>query len=109
MDHYRYWKTSYGEEIRVIFLDCRRQLDNFLNFLFTTMIVSFIGLLSVLFLMIYFSGRIVKPFSDNYEKQKRFITDAGHELKTPLTVISANSELARMTYGNSEWFDGITV
>ena len=33
MDHYRYWKTSYGGEIRVIFLDCRRQLDNFLNFL----------------------------------------------------------------------------
>ena len=37
----------------------------------------------------------------------QFITDAGHELKTPLTVISANSELARMTYGDSEWFDGI--
>ncbi len=107
MDHYRYWKTSYGEEIRVIFLDCRRQLDNFLNFLFTTMIVSFIGLLSVLFLMIYFSGRIVKPFSDNYEKQKRFITDAGHELRTPLTIIEADTEVLEMDFGENEWLQDI--
>ena len=107
MDHYRYWKTSYGGEIRVIFLDCRRQLDNFLNFLFTTMIVSFIGLLSVLFLMIYFSGRIVKPFSDNYEKQKRFITDAGHELRTPLTIIEADTEVLEMDFGENEWLQDI--
>ena len=107
MDHYRYWKTSYGGEIRVIFLDCRRLLDNFLNFLFTTMIVSFIGLLSVLFLMIYFSGRIVKPFSDNYEKQKRFITDAGHELRTPLTIIEADTEVLEMDFGENEWLQDI--
>ena len=107
MDHYRYWKTSYGGEIRVIFLDCRRQLDNFLNFLFTTMIVSFIGLLSVLFLMIYFSGRIVKPFSDNYEKQKRFITDAGHELRTPWTIIEADTEVLEMDFDENEWLQDI--
>ena len=47
--------------------------------------------------------RIVKPFSDNYEKQKRFITDAGHELKTPLTVIEADTEILEMDFGENEW------
>ena len=47
--------------------------------------------------------RIVKPFSDNYEKQKRFITDAGHELKTPLTVIEADTEILEMGFGENEW------
>lgn len=47
------------------------------------------------------------PIAESYIRQKQFVTDAGHELKTPLTVISANNELLRMLYGDSEWFDGI--
>lgn len=43
----------------------------------------------VLGLMILLSKHIIKPFSENYEKQKRFITDAGHEIKTPITIINA--------------------
>lgn len=78
---------------------------------FTMLVISVsIGILSfllVLFIIILASGRAVKPVAESYERQKQFVTDAGHELKTPLTVISANNELARMLYGSSEWFDGI--
>lgn len=104
---YRYWQCSYNGEVRIIFLDCRRQLDNFQNFLLTTFGVSGLGLLSVFALMVFLSSRIVKPFSDNYEKQKRFITDAGHELKTPLTIIEADTEILEMDFGENEWLKDI--
>jgi len=78
---------------------------------FTMLLISlFIGILSfllVLLVIIFASGRAVKPIAESYARQKQFVTDAGHELKTPLTVISANNELARMIYGRSEWFDSI--
>ena len=73
----------------------------------TTFSVSGVGLLSVFILMLGLSARIVKPFSDNYEKQKRFITDAGHELKTPLTIIDADAEILEMDFGENEWLQDI--
>ncbi len=107
IDHYRYLSSASGTEVRIIFLDCRRQLDTFQNLLLTALGVTVLGLLAVLILMIYLSARIVKPFSDNYEKQKRFITDAGHELKTPLTIIDADTEILEMDFGENEWLQDI--
>ncbi len=51
--------------------------------------------------------RIVRPLEENDRRQKRFVSDAGHELKTPIAVISANSELLRRETGDSEWLDNI--
>ncbi|WP_306479686.1 sensor histidine kinase [Mediterraneibacter sp.] len=106
-DHYRYLISDSGSEIRIIFLDCRRQLDLFHNLFMTGFGVTAVGLLAVFVLMVYLSARIVKPFSDNYEKQKRFITDAGHELKTPLTIIDADTEILEMDFGENEWLKDI--
>lgn len=59
----------------------------------------------VLFLVIFtiFSGKIIRPFIRNMEKQRRFITNAGHELKTPLAIIQANTELQELMTGENEW------
>lgn len=70
-------------------------------------IIGALSFLLVLLIIIFASGRAIRPIAESYTKQKQFVTDAGHELKTPLTVISANNELARMIYGDSEWFDSI--
>ncbi|MBO4770560.1 MAG: HAMP domain-containing histidine kinase [Clostridia bacterium] len=56
---------------------------------------------------IFIAGKIVRPLEENDRRQKRFVSDAGHELKTPIAVISANSELLRRESGGSEWLDNI--
>lgn len=109
--YYRYMKTSVitenGEKNMYIFLDCNRELLTFYNFLFTSITVSVIGLLLVLMLLIVFSKFAIKPIAESYEKQKRFVTDASHELKTPLTIISANADVLEIEQGSSEWIDSI--
>lgn len=109
--YYRYMKTSVitenGEKDMYIFLDCNRELLTFYNFLFTSITVSVIGLLLVLMLLIVFSKFAIKPIAESYEKQKRFVTDASHELKTPLTIISANADVLEIEQGNNEWIDSI--
>lgn len=106
-EKYRYVMITSNSETRVIFLDCRRNLATFQNFILTALGVSTAGLLAVFILMFFLSARIVKPFSENYEKQKRFITDAGHELKTPLAIIDADAEILEMDFGENEWLNDV--
>ena len=61
----------------------------------------------VLMLIFLLSGKAVKPIAESYEKQKQFVTDANHELKTPLTLIMANVEIAELELGKNEWLDDI--
>ncbi len=108
IDTYRYFiYTDQSNTIHVCFLSCHRELSSFQNFLFNSILVSVIGYIAVLLLLIVTSNKIIKPVSESYEKQKRFITDAGHELKTPLTIISADTEVLEMDYGKNEWLSDI--
>jgi len=106
-DDYRFTVSEEENGTRVIFLDCGRGLSNVRTMLFSSAAISVLGLLAVLVLLIIFSGRIIKPVAESYEKQKRFITDAGHEIKTPVTIIGADADLAEMEFGESEWLTDI--
>lgn len=102
---YKFAKTDSGYSLAV--LDATAQIKTVLSVLGITLLVS-AAATAVLFVIIYnIAGRVIRPISESYEKQKQFITDAGHELKTPLTAISANSEILKMTYGENEWSDAI--
>ena len=96
VDEFRYSVSSEGDTTRITFLDCGRVLESFRVFLKASILMSLAGLLIVFVVICYFAGRIVRPVAESYEKQKRFITDAGHEIKTPLAIIKANIDLMDM-------------
>lgn len=104
---YRYMKMQDSDTIRIIFLDCTRDLSTFYTFLSVSGVCSTVGLCTVLLLMIIFSKRLTKPVTESYEKQKQFITDAGHEIKTPLAIIIADTDVLEMDIGENEWISDI--
>lgn len=61
----------------------------------------------ILLLIVLLSKRAVRPAAESYEKQKQFITDANHELKTPLTLILSNLDIVEAEIGKNEWLDDI--
>ena len=91
----------------IIFADISSQLLNAFSLLGQTMLVGLCTLIAMFILVFLFSGRAVAPVVESLEKQKRFITDAGHELKTPLAVISANVDVLEIESGKSEWTTSI--
>lgn len=106
--NYRYKKELKNDGLTYVgFLDIKERLDSFNNFLLLSSLIS-IGAFLALFTLIFFGSKIVfKPTEEAYKKQKRFITNASHELKTPLTIISADMDLIEMDNGKNEWSESI--
>ena len=107
VDNLRYRRIAEDDQVRIVFLDWGRRLDAFRFFLAASIGLSLAGYIVVFILIAVFSGRIIRPVSESYEKQKRFITDAGHEIKTPLSVIAADADVLELDTGKNEFLDDI--
>lgn len=105
--NYRYTATVQGDETTYVFVDCSRELASFRSFLSASVAISCIGWLAVLAIVTVASGAVIRPMVESYSKQKRFITDASHEIKTPLAVIDAANEVQEIESGESEWTQSI--
>lgn len=105
--NYRYTIAAQGEKTTYVFVDCSRELSSFHSFLSASVAISCIGWLAVLAIVTVASGAVIRPMVESYNKQKRFITDASHEIKTPLAVIDAANEVQEIESGESEWTQSI--
>lgn len=105
--NFRYMKLSLNGYDSVLCLDCFNSLSNTRYFLFVSLAASFVGWITVFAIVLAFSGKIISPVSKSYEKQKRFITDAGHEIKTPLAIIEADIGVMEINGDENEWLSDI--
>ena len=105
--NFRYMKLSLNGYDSVLCLDCFNSLSNTRYFLFVSLAASFVGWITVFAIVLAFSGKIIAPVSKSYEKQKRFITDAGHEIKTPLAIIEADIGVMEINGDENEWLSDI--
>lgn len=104
---YRYAAVSAPDETRVVFVDIEGDLRSATTLLTRSSAIAAVSLAAIYAVVSLLSRAATRPVEENYEKQKRFITDAGHELKTPLAVISANADVLELETGGSRWIDSI--
>lgn len=106
-DIYKYRIVENDSGYMIIFIDCRDKLQTTEEIFAISCAVAF-SVIALMFLLVsILSKKAMKPFIENAEKQKLFITDAGHEIKTPLAIISANADVLEITTGQNEWINSI--
>lgn len=104
---YRYLISRDDMGITILFLNAAMQIQSMRSLLLVSVSIGLFSLLLVFLLVVLFSGRAIRPYVKNIERQKRFITDAGHELKTPITSIATSADIAAMEYEGDEWIVNI--
>ena len=107
IDSLSYLVTTHDDYILVAFIDNTIVNDSFNTLLMWALIVSGVSLAIAFVVSIFIAKRIVKPLEENDRKQRQFISDAGHELKTPVSIINANAELLSREIKDNEWLSNI--
>ena len=106
-DNLAFYKADKGGYTLVTFMDNTVVNENALTLFRYTLIFGGVALVLFFFLSVFLARKIVNPLEESYQKQKQFISDAGHELKTPVSVVSANAELLSREIGNNQWLQNI--
>ncbi len=101
--NYFYKEGATDNGSMVVFLDCSLQLENAGEVLMNTLLLSLVAFGVTIISVFFFSKRAVRSEEQNIKRQQQFMTNASHELKTPIAVIRANTELTEMLLGETEW------
>lgn len=104
---YRFYRCTDYEDTLFIFLNCGNQLRTARNLLIISVLLALLALCATSALVFLFSKQAVSPIVRSMERQKQFITDASHEIKTPLTVITACADIMELENQDSEWIKSI--
>lgn len=103
IDSYRYAVSEVSEYKIISFLNVAKEQNSMKSLLLLSIAVAMGSLALVSLIIILLSGKAIRPFAANIENQKQFITNAGHELKTPLTSISTSIDVIALEHGEDEW------
>ncbi len=104
---FRYRIHTDDSGILIVFVYYRNYASTITSILYLSVLIGVLSLIGIFILVWFFSKAAIRPMVRNSELQKQFITDAGHEIKTPLAIISANADVLELENGESEWIDSI--
>lgn len=102
-----YLVSEKGGYALVVFMDNTIMQGSMTTLFRYTLIFGSVAITALFFVAVHLARRIVQPLEESYQKQKQFISDAGHELKTPVAVVSANAELLSREIGDNQWLANI--
>lgn len=102
---YRYQisNSPAGNEAVIVFLDASEEILSYLRVLFLSGGIGIVCWFAMLFIVILLSKRAIRPIAENIKKQKQFVTNAGHEIKTPLAIILSNTDALELYNGENKW------
>ncbi len=100
-NYYYYYK----EGNKAVVLDGRSEKESLISTYIVSTSISFSAFVLITIFSFLFSKKVIKPYERNYESQRRFLTDASHELKTPLAIISANLDVLDSENTNNKWIN----
>lgn len=103
IDTFKYESKAFGSDQLIFFMDISEQIQTFVMVFSISGMIALACWLIVLIFVILFSDRVIRPILAGMEKQKQFITNAGHELKTPLTIIQSNNDASALIHGETKY------
>lgn len=107
MDSYQFYNVPKNNGTLIALTDKSEEKKVMNQFIRTTIIIGALTLVVLSFAGYFLSKKSIEPIKTAFEKQKQFISDASHELKTPLTVISANADVLSGEIGENKWLNYI--
>lgn len=104
---FRFTQTKDGKGSFVIFLDVSSQTRSVRTIFGISLAVGAFCWAAMLLLVLLLSQKAIRPIAENIEKQKQFVTNAGHEIKTPLSIILINTDALELHLGANKWSGNI--
>lgn len=103
IDEYKFVVKSFGPDQLMFFMNTSGQNENFYMVLFASTAIVALCWVILLIIVILLSSKVIRPVLAGMEKQKQFITNAGHEMKTPLAIIQSNNDTMALIHGENKY------